>query len=224
VQEPVAAEVVADAEATVEEAADLEAANDDSGSNGHEDESIESYMDRLLKRVRGDSPTAPGAWRQILQPSAPAPALAPAAPVAAPATTLQPTAASTPTKAAADEDYVPRTVAPERVTVNFGAMREVANSAARSAIDQHVRKHSGKIAVGKLVGASLTIAASILLGYWAWRTDQLTAKVGAGIGAGVGLQWLMQGMRRVLNLMRLDRQQIEPRPSAPEVNPSPPQA
>jgi hypothetical protein len=160
-----------------------------------DDESIECYMDRLLKRVRSASPAAtatapPAALRfETAAPPAQAPANA------------QP---------ADDEVYVPRTTAPE-LPANLSAMRELANTAARTAIDQHVRKHTGRQAAGRLVAAGLTISTSVLLSYWAWRAHSLQAGVAAGIGGSVGMYWTFAALRRLFGAMRLSR----PRPTQP---------
>ena len=86
-------------------------------------------------------------------------------------------------------------------------MRELANTAARSAIDKHVRKHTGKQATGKLFGACLTVCASLVLAYWAWYGQSLPATVGAAIGGCVGLYWTWAAVRRLFSLMRLNQEQ-----------------
>jgi len=150
-------------------------------------------MDRLLKRVRN---TPPVATTKI----APAPAMAPASPAPIPpAPKPEPLAEELP-------DYLPRTTAPE-LPANMSAMRELANTAARTAIDQHVRKHSGRQAAGKLVSATLTILTSTLLSYWAWRAHSLHAAVGAGIGGLAGMYWMLAALRRLVGAMRLSRPQ-----------------
>jgi hypothetical protein len=87
------------------------------------------------------------------------------------------------------------------------AMRELANSAARSAIDKHVRKHTGKQVTGKLFGACLTVCTSLVLGYWAWKAQSLPATVAAAIGSCIGLYWMWAAIRRLFSLMRLNRPQ-----------------
>ena len=84
-------------------------------------------------------------------------------------------------------------------------MRDLANSAARSAIDQHVRKHTGKQATNRMIGAVLTLTASTVLGYFAWQDSSVQAGAGAIIGGGLGVYWLLAALRRVLKLMRLNR-------------------
>jgi len=172
-----------------------------SAEGGGDDESIESYMDRLLKRVRGSSPasTAPPASMST----------------AVPATPLAQVATVVPPELTAEEptEYMPRTTAPE-LPANLSAMRELANTAARTAIDRHVRKHTGRQAAGRLVAAGLTIATSVLLGYWAWQSHSLQAGVGAGIGGGIGIYWTLAALRRLFGAMRLNRPHEAASPSA----------
>jgi hypothetical protein len=103
-----------------------------------------------------------------------------------------------------DAEYCPRRTAPE-LTTNMSAMRELANTAARSAIDRHVRQHTGKQAAGKLVGACLTVLASGVVGYWAARAHSLPAGVAAAIGGCVGVHWTWAAFRRLTTLRRLNQ-------------------
>jgi hypothetical protein len=162
-------------------------------AEGGDDESIESYMDRLLKRVRSTPPAAGSK-----APSAAAPVEVAPPPAPSPARVEQ--------IVEEPPEYLPRTAAPE-LPANLSAMRELANTAARTAIDRHVRKHTGRQAAGRLVAAGLTIATSALLSYWAWRAHSLQAGVGAGIGGCVGLYWTLAALRRLLGAMRLSRPQ-----------------
>lgn len=160
-----------------------------------DDDSIEDYMDRLLKRVRGESTTSTGTWKQSYTEAAPA---------AEPVNAAPPEPESEPVVTLPQEEYVPRSKAPE-LTSDLFAMRELANSAARSAIDQHVRRLSGQQAAGRMVGACLTVGTSLLLAYWAWRTRSLGAGVGAAIGGAVGAYWSLAAVRRMLTVIRLNR-------------------
>lgn len=163
-------------------------------SGGPDDEeSIESYMERLMKRVRGDAPGVGPA-----RPSA-AKAQAPAQPAAS-------AAIGEIVEEPVDEgEYSPRRTAPELAT-NMSAMRELANTAARSAIDQHVRQHTGRQATGKLLGACLTVASSVAVGYWAIRAFSLPAAVAAIIGGCAGSYWTWAAFKRLAALRRLNEQ------------------
>jgi hypothetical protein len=173
----------------------------DRDAEGRDDESIESYMDRLLKRVR----SAPPSEVAKPQPAAPRATSPPPVPVA-PAPSI-PASGEHPVEEL--PEYLPRTAAPE-LPANLSAMRELANTAARTAIDRHVRTRTGRQAAGRLLSSSLTIATSVLLSYWAWRAHSLQAAVGAGIGGFVGLYWTLAALRRLFGAMRLSR----PKPAA----------
>jgi hypothetical protein len=150
-------------------------------------------MDRLLKRVRGAAPAG-----------------APAAPAAKPAALAEAEVPLEEAPAAADgelpenDNYSPRRTAPE-LSTNMSAMRDLANTAARSAIDRHVRKNTSRQAAGRLFSACLTVAASLLLAYWAWKAFSLQAAVGAAIGGFAGAYWVLAALRRIFSIMRLNK-------------------
>jgi hypothetical protein len=101
----------------------------------------------------------------------------------------------------------------------------LANSAARTAIDQHVRLHSGRRATKKLFGACVTVGLSLVMAYWAWRIHSFQAAVGAGLGGAIGGYWTMAALRRLSGLKRLDREKEKAAavPTAiPELTPPPP--
>ena len=162
------------------------------------DESIESYMDRLLKRVRGESGGAPEKPATRYAPPTPAPQQAPA-----PLPEVKPVAAVEPVKA---EDYIPRSQAPEQ-GVNLAAMRALANSAARSAIQTHAQHRGNKQAKGKLVGAAACVAvagvaAVIALqgGSWTLAGGALLALLAAGYCG-------LDGLQHALGALKLGRPQ-----------------
>jgi Inner membrane component of T3SS, cytoplasmic domain len=123
-------------------------------SSEGDDDSIEQYMSRLLGRVRGEATvaTAAPAVREI-QPPVTAPP-----PVIAPATSEAPDLT---------KGYVPRTYVPEQPE-RLSQMRELANSAAQSALHTHAMKHQNRatkqkslVALLSLIGAgSLFVAGS----------------------------------------------------------------
>lgn len=146
-----------------------------------EDDSIEAYMQRLLKRVSGDN--APSTWKPAADSSS----------------------TSTPVDAASDENeaasasgaeeqpveepfdfqtYVPR-AAPE-LTANLAAMRELANSSARTAIDTSSKRKQARRATSKLVLAVSAIGTAVALGWLSMRTHSLLsyyAALSAGLAA-----------------------------------------
>jgi hypothetical protein len=170
-----------------------------------EDESIDKYMDRLLKRVRGETVSDAGSWK--LQP------VAPAAPAESPPLAPAPVLVEGVLEPAGE--YLPRTAAPEQ-SLGLSAMRDLANTAARDAIDIHIRKHTGRQAVSRLVTAALIITASVILGYWAWRVRSLSAGIGAGVGGIAGVLWTLAALQRIANVIRLNRArpQTAPFPTA----------
>jgi len=170
---------------------------------GSDEESIESYMERLMKRVRGDE-GAPNAADPL--PAAAAPLNAP---VVAESAASPPSMGEGQQPAAEPAEFSPRRTAPEQVA-NMSAMRDLANSAARSAIDRHVRKHTGQQAAGRLMGAFLTVGLSAGLGFWAWKSNSLQAAAGAIIGGGLGMHWLLSAARRLFKLRRLNAPQDSP--------------
>jgi hypothetical protein len=165
--------------------------------HGHasgEEESIESYMERLMHRVRGSTSLSQSTSKPpsaVLSNSTPMPA---------------PEPAKEPEQAGPPEDnpsstQVRRRAAPELPT-DLSAMRELANTAARTAIDSHARKRKGKQATTKLFGATATIILSAVLGYWAWRLQSFDAAGAAAIGGLVGLYWCLSAVGRLFGLRR----------------------
>lgn len=158
-----------------------------------DEESIESYMERLMMRVRGDG-SKPGATS-----SAPASHFAPEPSGAAPTTQTEAPAPKTDVK---PEEFLPRAQAPE-ASVNMAAMRELANSAARSAIATHQQKHTSKRATGKLIGSAAVLAISLLLCFLAWYAWSLAAAIGAALGLAVSGWGMSAGLWRLLQSMQL---------------------
>jgi hypothetical protein len=160
-----------------------------------DDESIESYMDRLLKRVRGEAGAAPAPSRPAYQ--APQPVKAPEPlpeikPVAVVQETVKP------------EEYIPRSQAPEQ-SVNLAAMRELANSAARSAISTHAKQRGGKRAAGSFVSFGVCVALSAGLLVAAVYLKSWLIGGGAIFAVAVSGYWAFQGARHAVRVMRLGR-------------------
>ena len=216
-EEPSSVEVVPDSDFPPQPLAPLPATPFEAPQQKHEaanqdDESIESYMERLLQRVRGDAGDAP-------KPAAPAPAPAYQASQPAPAeeSHSEPAAAVSDKPPAAlvnPEEFVPRSQAPE-MTSDLAAMRELANSAARSAIAKHQRKTTGKHVTGRLVGIGVVLAASGALAYWAWSIPSITAAVGASVGFTASLYWCTRALGRMMSSARLHRPYEAPAAQAP---------
>lgn len=157
-----------------------------------DDDSIESYMERLMQRVRGSDNTPP--TQTSVKPTFGAPA-APAAeksvespkPVAAPAVVPEPVQPG---------EYVPRSAAPEQ-GVNLAAMRELANTAARSAIKTHAKRRGLERALAKAIGLGVTLVLSLVLTYWAVGQGLWLAAGAAFAGFVVSTVWGFQALRHV---------------------------
>jgi hypothetical protein len=126
-----------------------------------EEESIEDYMARLLKRVRGEepSPSPLGGVQQVYSPP-PSPAITPK-PQERPKEVKQAPESTNTAESSEPQAYVRRTQAPES-TSNMKKMRELANESARTAIDQSTRKRGARV-FGKLVLAALAAAIGVVL-------------------------------------------------------------
>jgi hypothetical protein len=125
---------------------------------GGEEESIEDYMKRLMARMRGGSleeeskPSPPPT--AVSAPPAPQPSDSmPSAKIALPGSATE-RASSRTTGAFNPEEYVPKALAPEKAR-NMAAMRELANTSARSAIQVSARRRYGT-AIALRLAISLT--------------------------------------------------------------------
>src|SRR5262249_2724536 len=155
-------------------------------------DSIEDYMQQLLQRVRGDGPSTTGnSGTSMVYRAAAAPQTPPGELVVKKSTPLVlPNAELPPVKA---EEYVPRSSAAER-NVNLAAMRELANSQARSAIQTHQKKIGLALSGGKFVTSIVAILTAGILVYMGY-TNNIRLTIGAGgLGFVIGMYWLMQGL------------------------------
>ena len=100
------------------------------------------------------------------------------------------------------EQFLPRNRPPE-LNTSLVAMRELANSAARTAIVHHERRSGGQLALAKAVGALLTLACSGIAAYFAYRTQSLYAGIGAAIGGLAGCYWGGKAALQALQAMKL---------------------
>jgi hypothetical protein len=161
-----------------------------------DEESIESYMERLMQRVRGDGSKPSAAASQPASHFAPEPSV--------PASVAESKTPPPPTDARPPQEFLPRSQAPE-ASANLAAMRELANSAARSAIATHQQKHTSKRATGKLIGSLVVLALSLGLVFVAWQASSLAAAIGAGVGIAVSCWGMSAGLWRLLQSMQLKR-------------------
>lgn len=114
------------------------------------DEALEAYMSNLMRRVRGDGPAAaPIPVVETFGTTGPAPEVA-AAPESEPEIEL-------------DENGMLRLVRKQPMTTNLSALREIANTSARTAIAQHRQRRRVESAVSKSLVCATASAASAYL-------------------------------------------------------------
>lgn len=158
-----------------------------------QDESVEEYMAGLMQRLRGDNSPGPetddtpyvatqGREFEEEPPTEPTVITAPEPPPEQPLDL---------------SEYRPRNLAPESKT-DLGALREVANTSARSAIVQHSQKRSGKGAFGKILWASMALLAAISFGFWRFALGPI-AMAGAAISLVAASLWIAQAARMISN-------------------------
>ena len=150
-------------------------------AEGHEEESIDDYMSRLLTRLRGDQDGAQ-AFKQAVGRTQPQPQT-PSNESSRPSQDSNPLAASaTPTEVQSEPDnrptdapaanLEPLTLAPRakaaEMNVDMTAMRELANLSAHTALTRHARSQLSVTMRGRIIFAiaALVIAAALL---WLWR-------------------------------------------------------
>jgi|GEM_PF-4526297 len=157
-----------------------------------DEDSIEAYMSKLLKRVRGDSPEP--AWK----PAAPTPApVAEAKPVAAPVAKPKPLSEPVPAS-----EYVPQRQAPE-ASVSLAAMREIANAASRVAIDTHAKRRHTERFAHRLVKAAMALITTGGFAAWGFYGGGLWAWCGVALGVLLMCWWSAVSVWHMTRAMRL---------------------
>lgn len=149
----------------------------------HEDESIDDYMSRLMQRVRSVTGEPTGST-----PPAPRPReTPPSSPRKASPPTAKPAASEEPEPAA----WSPRT-APETLE-NLSLLRELANTSAHTAIQQHARRRMRSALRTKLLLAIISLAiGSLLIGIWSLTETGAPAYYGGLVCLLVALLWGIQ--------------------------------
>jgi hypothetical protein len=150
------------------------------------EESIDSYMTRLLARSRGDAASGPSKQRSPANPKAgPAPAPEPesrqsAAPPSAPGPHCEPV------------QLTPR-IAPPEQRIDLWAMRELANLSARTAVNRHMRRQMLLTTRTKLFITVASIGVGgILLWMWGSSGSPRVTFYAALASFSVALLWGMQ--------------------------------
>ncbi|MFG0262485.1 MAG: hypothetical protein ACF788_08860, partial [Novipirellula sp. JB048] len=184
-----------------------------------DEDSIEAYMNRLLKRVHGQSSSpSPAASTTTITPTTVADPTLPAEATAV-ATETSTSGESEPTDFLdPDQPLVPRSQAPER-TSNLSAMRELANQSARNAISRSTRlqtrdtqlKAMAKFA--QTIVALLCAAAMTLFTTWSLRYVAAVAIVViGGVCFNEGVTLLIDAMKRIKAIEADAARDAEPEP------------
>ena len=159
-----------------------------STSGPDEEESIEAYMSRLMKRVRGDAVANAFTVQQtaaepVVEFTPEQPTIAvPVASVELAAPLLSP------------EEFLPRKSAPEQSS-DLAAMRELAVNSARQAISRSSQQRFKKKSVGTTLGACAFVGLSVALFGWGFDTGNLLAWIGSGVSLAAGIFLLLRRMR-----------------------------
>ena len=205
-------EAAATDEATVM-SSDTVVGNGQEATGQEEDEdSIEAYMNRLLKRVQGESTqpsesgsTSSSSTKTSTSSSVTGSAITASA-IGAAAATAAATEAGEPDFIDPDEPMVPRSQAPEK-TSNLSAMRDLANQSARNAISRSTRVQTRDIqlkAMSKFAQTGVAIlcaAAMIFFTTWSLRYIAAVAIVVIGfVCANEGFVLLVEAKKRLKSI------------------------
>ena len=158
---------------------------------GEEEDSIEAYMSKLLKRVRGDN--AEPTWSPA--PVAPAP-VTEAKPAKTPTPKPQPVVPVDPA------EFVPQRQAPE-ASVSLAAMREIANAASRVAIDTHAKRSHTQRFARRLLKAALALFTTAGFAAWGFYGGGTGAWCGVAAGVFMMAWWTGVGIWHMTKAMRL---------------------
>jgi hypothetical protein len=144
-------------------------------------------MQQLMSRVRGDQPAGPN----NVSISGPNPVYKAAAAPLNPAEPILPAAPPQPVTPVKPEEYIPRSQAPEQ-SISMAAMRELANSQARSAISRHQASQGKQQIGGKLLATVAAIVIGLLAGYWGLQSGSWPALTAAGLCLMISAYWGLQ--------------------------------
>jgi chromosome segregation ATPase len=185
-----------------------------------DDDSIEDYMSRLLRRVRGEGP-APAVPYQFPTQSPPSSPTEPQAVKSASPVVDETVPPDAETQAT---PYRPRATAPE-LTTNLKAMRELANSACRTAIAKHQKRRGGREVLGRLIGVGLALVASGLAAGVALVFNSWLAGFAALVGVVAVAYWTLRTIVSAFQIMRLSSSGAgDVEPNDEPVTPSQPDA
>lgn len=179
------------------------------GDAGEED-SIESYMERLLERVRGDGSAETGQRRnEVVQLSETEPSVTEQPPLE-----KLPTSTSPPPEPAVltESEYQPRSQAPE-MNVNLAAMRAIANDSRKNNMRVHAQQKWSNKSQSKFVGALIGLGIAGTSFYFL-DTHTEFAAIGFFTGCSIAAFWLWRAFRYRRQLF--DSLQLETKPAAAE--------
>jgi hypothetical protein len=212
-------------------------------TNAEHEETVEDYMARLLERMRGTPQTEPSddtdeqvadgraeadetPYQAMVDEEAedeeaadedvvyPPQAAAQASPSDSPTEVEPEDAEPTPI---AGEQYRPRKQAPESKS-DLGALRELANSSARSAIDHHQQQQRMRKAFGRLVIAGVALIGGVAFFFLQSLVGYL-ALTGTVVSVLLAVIWGCQAVGIALATLRL-KQPCNLRPAAEDDSPT----
>jgi hypothetical protein len=168
-----------------------------------DDMSVEEYMKALLSRARGGQPAvapsqaAPPQRRNKRKSDAPAKAVE-----AKPEATPEPASVAQVIDMPEAPLQLVRRV-PVQQTADFGAMRELANTQARIAIDLHGKKRLLRIAVGSITGAAIAVAVTLTVLFVV--SDDVALRTGSMVGIVAAVYWMYGGATALQKMMGLQQ-------------------
>jgi hypothetical protein len=180
------------------------------------EDSIESYMQRLLERVRGSDGPVSNSSAYVF----PVEVRPPVMETEAPEVVEELAEPSEPT-VVEEKEYVPRSHAPES-NINLSAMRELANDSRQQNMLSHAQRTWTAESAGKLLSAfaAFTVA---FAGFFLRDIHSNLAAIGMVGGVGVGVYCLWQALslrRRLFDSLRLDTSSINANQAGPETTES----
>jgi hypothetical protein len=104
--------------------------------------------------------------------------------------------------------------------VNLAAMRELANSAARSAIQTHAKHRGGKLAVGKFAGFGVCGAIGFVLLAFALYQRSWWIGLQGLLGLAIAGYWALQGAGHALHVLKLGKPSDDDAGEAPAAEPA----
>jgi hypothetical protein len=181
------------------------------GAEG-DDESIEQYMAKLLKRVRGDSPVVVSSQAPVMEP-APAveAAVAPVVEVEKQSVKPVPNEAQTEgeiAEAAVNWDALARRAVADSPHTDMGALRALANESARRAISRHQLKKHRRDAVTKVIVSTLAGMTSfwLMLEAPSWKDIQF---ITACVSLIVAAYWAGEAFRAMFESWRAGHDRLD---------------